>query len=107
MRSAPDTVSFGLGLRAALREDRRRAPRRDARPGSIQVALSLAETSLVFATLHTNDASQALDRMVDVFPAKARPRSRRCSPVRSGGVVSAAARLLPAISSGASPPTRC
>ena len=40
---------------------------------SISITLTLAETGhLVFATLHTNDASQALDRIVDVFPAEKR-----------------------------------
>ena len=38
-------------------------------PETIQFALTLAETGhLVFATLHTNDAAQALDRIWDVFP---------------------------------------
>ena len=37
---------------------------------SIQLALTLAETGhLVFSTLHTNDAAQAIDRIIDVFPA--------------------------------------
>jgi twitching motility protein PilT len=36
---------------------------------SIRFALTIAETGhLVFATLHTNDVAQALDRVVDVFP---------------------------------------
>ena len=39
-------------------------------PETIQTALTIAETGhLVFATLHTNDAAQAVDRIVDVFPA--------------------------------------
>ena len=38
---------------------------------SNDAALTAAETGhLVFATLHTNDAAQALDRIVDVFPAE-------------------------------------
>ena len=37
---------------------------------TIQAALTAAETGhLVFATLHTNDAIQSVDRMIDVFPA--------------------------------------
>jgi twitching motility protein PilT len=36
---------------------------------TIQIALTIAETGhLVFATLHTNDTAQAIDRIVDVFP---------------------------------------
>ena len=36
---------------------------------SIRIALTIAETGhLVFATLHTNDTTQALNRIVDVFP---------------------------------------
>ena len=39
---------------------------------TIAFALTLAETGhLVFATLHTNDTAQALDRIVDVFPGRA------------------------------------
>jgi twitching motility protein PilT len=38
---------------------------------TIQFALTIAETGhLVFATLHTNDTAQAIDRLVDVFPAE-------------------------------------
>ena len=74
------------GLRSALREDPDVVLLGEMRDlESIQIALSLAETGhLVFATLHTNDASQALDRIVDVFPGeRARPdpddaRRRRC-----------------------------
>jgi len=36
---------------------------------TISIALTAAETGhLVFATLHTQDAAQTVDRMVDVFP---------------------------------------
>ncbi|MEE1816809.1 ATPase, T2SS/T4P/T4SS family [Streptomyces sp. SP18ES09] len=46
-------------------------------PESITAALTIAETGhLVFATLHTNDASQTLDRIVDVFPAEQQPQIR-------------------------------
>ena len=44
---------------------------------SIRFALTIAETGhLVFATLHTNDTAQALDRIVDVFPAEQQPQIR-------------------------------
>ena len=53
-------------------------------PETIQFALTIAETGhLVFATLHTNDAAQALDRISDVFPADARSRSGCSSRRRS------------------------
>jgi twitching motility protein PilT len=66
---------------------------------SIQIALSLAETGhLVFATLHTNDASQALDRMIDVFPSDKRDQIQTMLAGALQGVLSQ--RLLPAISGG-------
>ena len=44
---------------------------------TIRAALTLAETGhLVFATLHTNDAAQSLDRIVDVFPAEQQAQIR-------------------------------
>jgi twitching motility protein PilT len=46
-------------------------------PESISAALTIAETGhLVFATLHTNDTAQTLDRIVDVFPAEQQPQVR-------------------------------
>ena len=39
-------------------------------PETIQAALTLAETGhLVFSTLHTNDAIQSIDRIIDAFPS--------------------------------------
>ena len=69
-----DTPSFSDGLRAALREDPDVILVGEMRDlESIAITMSLAETGhLVFATLHTNDASQALDRLIDVFPAERR-----------------------------------
>ncbi|MGD9798776.1 MAG: type IV pilus twitching motility protein PilT [Acidimicrobiia bacterium] len=70
----PDADDFHSALRAALREDPDVVLVGEMRdPESISVALSIAETGhLVFATLHTNDTAQALDRIVDVFPADRR-----------------------------------
>jgi twitching motility protein PilT len=69
-----DVNSFEDGLRSALREDPDVILLGEMRDlESIAITLTLAETGhLVFATLHTNDASQALDRIVDVFPAERR-----------------------------------
>lgn len=65
-----DTSSFADGLRAALREDPDViliGEMRDVE--TIETALTAAETGhLVFATLHTNSAADAIDRIVDVFP---------------------------------------
>src|SRR6202035_1794189 len=65
-----DSDSFERALRAALREDPDVLLIGEMRDlESIQIALTMAETGhLVFATLHTNDTGQALDRIVDVFP---------------------------------------
>jgi twitching motility protein PilT len=66
-----DATSFGTALRATFREDAdviMVGEMRDVE--TISTALTAAETGhLIFATLHTNDASQTIDRIVDVFPA--------------------------------------
>lgn len=65
-----DTKSFNNALRAALREDPDVllvGEMRDVE--TISLAITAAETGhLVFATLHTNNAAESIDRMVDVFP---------------------------------------
>ncbi|MDQ1723583.1 MAG: twitching motility protein PilT [Frankiaceae bacterium] len=65
-----DTESFPRALRSALREDPDVLLVGEMRDlETIKTALTIAETGhLVFATLHTNDTSQAIDRIVDVFP---------------------------------------
>ena len=67
-----DTPSFARALRAALREDPDVVLVGEMRdPESIAITLTLAETGhLVMSSLHTNDAPQTLDRIVDVFPAE-------------------------------------
>ena len=69
-----DATSFSEALRAALREDPDVILVGEMRDlESIAITLTLAETGhLVFATLHTNDTAQALDRIVDVFPSDRR-----------------------------------
>ncbi|WP_130831636.1 type IV pilus twitching motility protein PilT [[Erwinia] mediterraneensis] len=63
--------SFRLGLKAALREDPDVILLGELRDSeTISLALTAAETGhLVLATLHTRGAAQAVDRLVDVFPA--------------------------------------
>lgn len=64
-----DTHSFGAALKHVLRQDPDIILLGELRDlESISVALTAAETGhLVFATLHTSDAPQSIDRMVDVF----------------------------------------
>lgn len=66
-----DTRSYADGLRAILREDPDVILIGEMRDlNTIETALTAAETGhLVFATLHTNSAADAVDRMVNVFPA--------------------------------------
>lgn len=65
-----DTMSFANGLRAALREDPDVILVGEMRDlDTIETALTAAETGhLVFGTVHTNSAADAVDRIVDVFP---------------------------------------
>jgi twitching motility protein PilT len=65
-----DTHSWSVALRSVLREDPDVVLIGEMRDyETIASALTIAETGhLVFATLHTNSASQTLDRIVDVFP---------------------------------------
>ncbi|MGN6475151.1 MAG: type IV pilus twitching motility protein PilT, partial [Mycobacteriales bacterium] len=73
-----DTASFADALRSALREDPDVLLVGEMRDlESIRSALTIAETGhLVFATLHTNDVAQTLDRIVDVFPPEQQPQIR-------------------------------
>jgi twitching motility protein PilT len=65
-----DTHSFGAALKHVLRQDPDVILVGELRDlETISVALTAAETGhLVFATLHTQDAGQTIDRMIDVFP---------------------------------------
>lgn len=66
-----DTKSFASALKYILRQDPDVVLVGEMRDlETIQAALTAAETGhLVLATLHTNDAPQAIDRIIDVFPA--------------------------------------
>jgi twitching motility protein PilT len=65
-----DTHSFSEALKHVLRQDPDIILVGEMRDlETIQVALTAAETGhLVFATLHTQDAAQTVDRIIDVFP---------------------------------------
>jgi len=95
-----DVNTFIDGLRSALREDPDVILLGEMRDlDSISITLTLAETGhLVFATLHTNDAAQALDRIVDVFPAERRDQIQLQLAATLQGVISQ--RLLPADGGG-------
>ena len=65
-----DTKSFASGLRASLREDPNVILIGEMRDrDTIETAITAAETGhLVFGTLHTGSAADAVDRIVQVFP---------------------------------------
>jgi twitching motility protein PilT len=71
-----DTRSFPRALRQALRQDPDVIVVSELRDlDTIRIALTAAETGhLVLATLHTADAPQTIDRLVDVFPADQQPQ---------------------------------
>lgn len=98
-----DTPTFADALRSALREDINVVLVGEMRDlDSISAALTVAETGhLVFGTLHTNDAGQSIDRMVDVFPAGQQQQIRSQLANVLVGVVSL--RLLPKIGGGRIP----
>ena len=95
-----DVPSFADGLKAALREDPDVVLVGEMRdPESIATTLTIAETGhLVFATLHTNDASTALDRIIDVFPSERQGQVRVQLAASLSAVI--AQRLLPATEGG-------
>jgi twitching motility protein PilT len=95
-----DSPSFDRALRSALREDPDVLLVGEMRDiESIQIALTMAETGhLVFATLHTNDAPQAIDRIIDVFPAWRQEQTRTQLAASLGAIV--AQRLVPRIDGG-------
>ena len=73
-----DTMSFAAGLRASLREDPDVILIGEMRDQeTIETAITAAETGhLVFGTLHTGSASDAVDRIVQVFPEGAQTQIR-------------------------------
>lgn len=73
-----DTQSFAQALKYVLRQDPDIILIGEMRDfETIQAALTIAETGhLVFATLHTNDAAQSVNRIVDVFPPHQQEQAR-------------------------------
>jgi twitching motility protein PilT len=98
-----DTPSFAQGLHASLREDINVVLVGEMRDlESIQAVITIAETGhLVFATLHTNDAGQTIDRILDVFPPFQQTQVRSQLANVLLGIVSV--RLLPMVGGGRIP----
>jgi twitching motility protein PilT len=98
-----DTFSFSTALRSALRQDPNVVLIGEMRDlETISAAITIAETGhLVFATLHTNSASQSIDRIVDVFPPHQQPQVRS----QLGNILMAVCsqRLIPALAGGRVP----
>jgi twitching motility protein PilT len=90
-----DAQSFAMGLKAALRQDPDVILVGEMRDlETIHTALTAAETGhLVFATLHTQDTPQTIDRIIDVFPASQQQQVRVQLAVALQGIVTQ--QLLP------------
>jgi twitching motility protein PilT len=85
-----DTKSFATALKYALREDPDVILIGEMRDlETIQAALTIAETGhLAFATLHTNSAAEAINRIIDVFPSHQQPQVRAQLAFVLEGIVS-------------------
>jgi len=92
-----DTLGFIHALKYVLRQDPDVILIGEMRDlETIQAALRAAETGhLVLATLHTNDAIQSVDRVIDVFPAEQQQQIRFMLSMTLLGIISQ--RLLPRI----------
>jgi twitching motility protein PilT len=95
-----DTESFSNALRAALREDPDIVLIGEMRDlETVEAALRIAETGhLTLATLHTNSASQTINRIIDIFPAHQQSQIRTQLSLVLEGIVCQA--LLPKIGGG-------
>jgi twitching motility protein PilT len=90
-----DAQSFASALKSALRQDPDVILVGEMRDlETIHTALTAAETGhLVFATLHTQDTPQTIDRIIDVFPASQQQQVRVQLSVALQGIVTQ--QLLP------------
>jgi twitching motility protein PilT len=98
-----DTNGFAPALRSVLRQDPNVVFVGEMRDlETIGSALTIAETGhLVFSTLHTNSASQTIDRIVDVFPEGSKDQIRVQLSETLTAVISQ--RLIPAVDGGRIP----
>jgi twitching motility protein PilT len=90
-----DAVDFATALRSALRQDPDVILVGEMRDlETVATALTAAETGhLVFATLHTQSASQTVDRVIDVFPPHQQGQVRMQLSIALQGIVTQ--QLLP------------
>lgn len=95
-----DALSFESALKHVLRQDPNVIMVGEMRDlETIATTLTLAETGhLVFATLHTNNAAQTVDRIIDVFPPYQQNQIRTQLSMVLSGVI--AQQLLPRIDGG-------
>jgi len=98
-----DTVDFQSGLRSAFRQDVNVLMIGEMRnPETMAAAVTAAETGhLVFSTLHTNNASQTIDRIIDSFPGSQQDQIRLQLAGSLLGIFSQ--RLVPRITGGLVP----
>ncbi|TSC78253.1 MAG: twitching motility protein PilT [Parcubacteria group bacterium Gr01-1014_29] len=98
-----DTEGFQIALRSAFRQDINVAMIGEMRdPETISTAVTAAETGhLILSSLHTNSASQTIDRIIDSFSAAQQSQIRSQLSVTLLGVFSQ--RLLPRVSGGLIP----
>ncbi|MEA1963095.1 MAG: type IV pilus twitching motility protein PilT [Patescibacteria group bacterium] len=95
-----DMLSFAEGLKHALRQDPNVIMVGEMRDlETIATTITLAETGhLVLATLHTYNASQTIDRIIDIFPPHQQNQVRMQLSMVLASVISQ--RLLPKIDGG-------
>lgn len=98
-----DTIDFQSGLRSAFRQDVNVLMIGEMRnPETMAAAVTAAETGhLVFSTLHTNNASQTIDRIIDSFPSGQQDQIRIQLAGSLIGIFSQ--RLIPRITGGLVP----
>ncbi len=98
-----DTKDFHIALKSVFREDVNVIMIGEMRtPETIATAVTAAETGhLVFSTLHTNNASQTIDRIIDSFPGEQQSQIRSQLSTSLLGIFSQ--RLIPRIAGGLVP----
>lgn len=98
-----DTADFHVALKSVFREDVNVIMIGEMRtPETISTAVTAAETGhLVLSTLHTNNASQTIDRIIDSFPGDQQDQIRTQLAASLLGIFSQ--RLIPRITGGLIP----
>ena len=98
-----DTESFGRALRSMFREDVDVVMVGEMRdPETMSMAVTAAETGhLILSSLHTNNAAQSIDRIVDSFPAHQQGQIR--TQLASTIVAIISQRLIPRVAGGLIP----